>query len=410
MSIIKISPSPLKGEITLPPSKSVTHRALICAALSGGKCKLSPVDMESQDIQATMGALETLGAAFHFNGDVLFADGSGMFKSDREQIIDCNESGSTLRFLLPLAAAGGVSARFEGKGRLPERPLDIFHDILPLHGVKMSGKTLPLQIDGRLLPGEYKIPGNVSSQFISGILMALPILSGESVIKLTSPLESAGYVDMTVDVMKQFGADVECRENYYRINSGQNFIPRDFEIESDWSQAAFFIAANFLGSDVDIQNLNPDSSQGDKEIANIIKNFTANQSDDIVINCAQIPDLVPAIAVCAAKRPGKTLISGGERLRIKESDRIKAMCDGLKSLGCGVLEKPDGMEIIGSKLRGGFVNGCNDHRIVMAFSVLASSLNESVTISDCESVKKSYPNFFKEFRSLGGLANVIDDR
>ena len=245
MSDITLSPSRLVGQVTVPPSKSDVHRAIICAALAKGESVISPVSF-SKDIKATIGCAEALGAKITVDGNTVMVDGSG-FLGVNSAHLDCCESGSTLRFFIPVAAAGAVNAEFVGQGKLPQRPIGIYLDCLPQNGVTCeTGGGLPLKINGKLQSGEYRLPGNISSQFITGLLFALPILDGDSKIILTSPLESSGYVDMTLKAMKSFGVEVKAEEQTYIIKGNQSYKPCRYTCEGDWSQSAFFMAAGSL--------------------------------------------------------------------------------------------------------------------------------------------------------------------
>ena len=417
MSNVVITPAALNGAITVPPSKSAVHRAVLCAAMAKGMSKIRGVDF-SNDIKATISCVRALGADIQAEGDTLTIDGTRLF-SQKQAELNCGESGSTRRFLIPIAAAGAVTACFTGCGRLPQRPIGIYLDCLAEKGVSMQTEGgLPLTVSGALCSGVYSLPGNVSSQFVTGLLLALPLLGGDSEIRLTSPLESAGYIDMTIETMAQFDVQVQKTGASYFIKGGQRYIPRDITCEGDWSQAAFFLAAGALGGSVTVQGLNLSSAQGDRMCAMLFEQFgakitygknsvTAEKSalHGIQIDARQIPDLVPILAVTAAFADGTTVIMGAERLRIKESDRLKAITQGLCALGAGVKETDGGLIITGvSSLSGGTAQGYNDHRIVMALSVAAIKADGLVTITDRESVGKSYPAFFKDYNALGGKA------
>ena len=419
MNNVNVEPSQLNGTVAIPPSKSDVHRAIICGALSRGKCVISPVDL-SEDIKATIGCVETLGAKVNINDGILTIDGSEMFKGNYYEIF-CNESGSLLRFIIPVVSAVGISATFTGAGRLPERPIGIYLDCLPKAGVKCTTKSgLPLTVEGQLQPGTFEIPGNVSSQFITGLLFALPLLKEDSKIILTSPRESVAYVDITINVMKKFGVIIETTDYGYFVKGNQKYIPQNYTTEGDWSNAAFFMTAAAIKGDITVTGVDKNSAQGDKEIAEILKRFGAKveftdngvrvQKGDLKatdIDARQIPDLVPILAVCATFAEGTTHITGAERLRIKESDRLSAIANAINKLGGNVIEKPDGLVITGVKsLKGGTVQGVNDHRIVMAMSVATLMATDTVTITDMESIKKSFPNYFEEYNRLGGISYV----
>lgn len=406
MSKVMIQPAVLSGKILVPPSKSAAHRAVICSALAGSPVTFLEEEILSNDIFVTTRAMEQLMA---YRGGTL--------------TIDCGESGSTLRFLIPVAAALGITAEFVGHGRLPERPIGIYLDTLPRHGVtcKTSG-GLPLTVSGQLTPGVYELPGNVSSQFITGLLLALPLLNGDSDLILTTELESAGYVDMTVSILNDFGVTIEKTENGWHIPGNQSYHPCEYRVERDWSQAAFFLAAGALGGKIELEGLNPNSCQGDRAAEQLFREFGANvrwqdsvltvspnQLNGIEIDAAQIPDLVPVLAATAALCKGRTRIFNAQRLKIKESDRLAAMADGITRLGGKVQQTDDGLVIDGVEtLHGGEVNGYNDHRIVMAFAIAALKADGCVSITDAHSIRKSYPDFFIDYNRLGGKANVVD--
>ena len=420
MSSITISPSCLSGTVSVPPSKSAAHRAIICAALAKGVSHIAPVEL-SDDIRATVSCMEQLGASLRWDGNSLTVDGTGIF-SPKSALLDCGESGSTLRFLIPVAAAGGTDASFVGHGRLPERPIGVLTDCLPSHGTDCITKGgLPLQIHGQLRGGLFEIPGNVSSQFITGLLLALPLLPEDSEIRLTSPLQSAGYIQMTLNTMKDFGVFVTPAANGWLIQGGQAYQSRSCTVEGDWSQAAFYLTAGALGGRITIDNLSLSSAQGDKACLELYRQFGAEITLEdngaitvapgklrgITLNAEQIPDLVPALAVTAALCEGRTVITGAARLRIKECDRLAAMQDGLSRLGARITETPDGLIIDGvSRLKGGFAEGYHDHRIVMSMAVAAAACDGDITISDKESINKSYPTFFEEYSRLGGICHV----
>ena len=421
MSKVRVSPCHLNGSVSVPPSKSAAHRAIICAALSHGKSVVSPVDL-SEDIKATIHCMKNLGAEISLVDNALYIDGSHTLDCKAAKL-DCSESGSTLRFLIPVAAAGGIETEFVGHGKLPQRPIGVYADCLPPRGTMcITQGGLPLKISGKLHSGVFEIPGNISSQFITGLLLALPLLSGDSEIVLTSPAQSVGYINMTVDIMKSFGVNVTETDKGWYINGNQAYKANNFTVEGDWSQAAFFMTAAALGGKITIDNLDVNSTQGDKECLEIYSRFGADVSVDdkgnitvecnklhgININAENIPDMVPALAVTAALAKGTTVISGAQRLRIKECDRLAAMTDGLSSLGADITETEDGLVINGTDmLKGAEVSGYNDHRIVMSLSSAAVRCSGDIIISDAHSINKSYPSFFEDFNNLGGCADVI---
>lgn len=423
MSDVKFSPFIPNGTVNVPPSKSDVHRAIICAAMAKGVSKISPVAL-SNDIKATISCIKALGATATLEDNVLTVDGTNMYKN-KTALLDCGESGSTLRFFIPITASGAVNATFIGKGKLPERPIGIFTEALPKAGTDCKTEGgLPLEISGQLKSGDFKIPGNVSSQFITGLLLALPILDGDSNIILTSPLESVGYIAMTIRTMKQFGVNIETTENGWHIKGNQAYKSCNYTTDGDWSQAAFFMVLGAIGGKVTVKGIASDSTQGDKKCAEILAEFGAKvtQSDNevtveqnslkaITIDASQIPDLVPVLSVCAAFAEGTTKIINAERLRIKECDRLKATAELINNLGGNVKELSDGLEITGvSSLKGGNINGYNDHRIVMSAGVCAAKCDGDITASFAMSINKSYPDFYIDYNSIGGKANVLDLR
>ncbi|MEE0858605.1 MAG: 3-phosphoshikimate 1-carboxyvinyltransferase [Acutalibacteraceae bacterium] len=420
MSSVRVMPAVFSGEVTLPPSKSDVHRAILCASLSKGKSVISPVDL-SQDISATIDCARALGAEITVEGSTAYVDGTKLFEN-KEAVLDCRESGSTLRFFIPVAGVGGVNTTFIGKGRLPERPIGIYLDCLPKAGIKCETEGgLPLKISGTLQAGEFVVPGNVSSQFITGLLLALPLTGEDCKITLASPLQSVGYINMTIRTMKEFGVAVETTDDGYFIKGNQHYKPCNYTCEGDWSQAAFFMASGALGGDVTLKGLRTDSIQGDRECMEIFRKFGAEiivgdneinvrskELKGIDIDATQIPDLVPILAVTASFAEGTTNIYGAERLRIKESDRLNAICTCLNKIGCDVTEKPDGLIINGIKqATGGQVEGYNDHRIVMSMSMAVEKSSLPIEITDKESINKSYPAFFEDYKKIMGKVEEI---
>lgn len=409
----------LHGTVRVPSSKSGGHRAVICGALSKGKSVISGIDL-SDDIKATLDGVRKLGAEVSQNENNFIIDGSNIFNVD-SAVINCRESGSTARFLIPIGAVGGVECTFTGEGRLPERPLSALTSLLREHAVN-CGDVLPLEISGKLQGGAFSLPGNVSSQYITGLLFALPLCENDSEIILTAPLQSKGYVDLTLKILKDFGIKIYETSNGWKIKGNQQYSPLNTNVEADWSQAAFFMAAGAIGGDVLIKGLSPDSVQGDMEAFKIFKDFGAdihwengdlccrkNTLHGISIDASGIPDLVPILAVTAAFSAGETYIYNAERLRLKESDRLSAVGEGLRNIGADVEERSDSLLIRGGKtLHGGVIDGCNDHRIVMAFSIASTAINDKITVTNAESINKSYPDFFDDFNLLGGNADVIN--
>lgn len=421
MGKLCIHPTPLSGRVTIPPSKSAAHRAIICASLACGISRITNISL-SDDIAATIGAMRALGAVIKEDGNRLTIDGSHTLKTSAA-VIDCIESGSTLRFLIPIAAAGGIHATFTGRGRLPQRPIGIYTDCLPAHGITCeTAGGLPLTTSGTLQPGRFSLRGDVSSQFITGLLLALPLLCGDSEIVLTTPLESKPYVDMTLATQRAFGIQIEQTEQGFIVPGNQRYRACDYRVEGDYSQAAFFLMAGAMGSAICCCGLSEQSTQGDQACIPLCTAFGGQVSwkdgdlcavpgklHGIEIDAMDIPDLVPALAVCASVADGTTRIYNAARLRIKESDRIEAVCNMLTCLGGCARQTDDGLLITGvSQLRGGTVDACGDHRIAMAAAIAATRCTDDVLIDGYESVRKSYPNFFEDYQTLGGRWDVVN--
>lgn len=420
MGDVVIYPSFLKGELNVPPSKSIMHRAIIASALCKGTSHIENF-VCSEDINATLNAIKSLGSTFKINTNSIDITGNGL-KIKKNSIINCIESASTLRFLIPIFSIEANNIIFTGCSSLSKRPLYPYFEIFNKQNIKYktSKNSLPLTINGKLKPGIFYIPGNISSQFISGLLFALPLLNDDSKIILTTALESKGYVDLTIQLLKQFSVQVENNNyNEFYIKGNQKYKPACLTVESDFSQAAFFLAAGALNGDISINNLNIASLQADKIIIDVLARMGANinyinnsinikksRTHGIIFDAKNNPDLVPIISVLASLSVGTTKIINAKRLRLKESDRLRSVYENLKKLGCLITENEDGLIINGAKyLNGGNINGFNDHRIVMAFSIAALRAKAPTLITDREAVKKSYPDFFEQFKSLGGIIN-----
>lgn len=422
MADLKIYPSKLKGEVKIPPSKSMAHRAIICAALSDGLCIIENIDY-SDDIIATIDAMNSLGAKIVKHKD--YIEVIGAYGSDEKpqetRIIDCNESGSTLRFLVPISLLFKGSSKFIGRGNLGKRPLTTYYNIFERQGIEYSYEecNLNLVINGELNPGTFEVEGNVSSQFITGLLFTLPLLKEDSKIIITTEMESKGYIDLTLRAMSDFG--VEIINNNYRefiIKGNQKYNARNYRVEGDYSQAAFFLCADSLGNDVLCKDLDLNSLQGDKEVIDILErmNVVFNANDigvkgttngelaSTVIDGSQCPDIIPVLTSVAALTKGTTEIINAGRLRIKECDRLAAVTSELNKLGAKIIEKEDGLVVTGvEKLQGGVeVWSHKDHRIAMTLAIASTRCEEPIVIKDYECIAKSYPKFFEDFKALGG--------
>lgn len=411
-----ITPNKLKGDVIIPPSKSLSHRAIIAAGLAKGESKISNI-IYSKDILATISAMRSLGVEIQEFDDYLIIKGNKLKRVN--DVIDANESGSTIRFIIPIALTVDEKITFVGHNNLVNRPLDTFFEIFDNQNIKYEKgeKYLPLTVYNGIKPGDFNIRGDVSSQFITGLLYALPLLNGDSIINITTDLESKGYIDLTIDVLKMFGVNV-INENYKKfiIKGNQEYKPFDYEVEGDYSQAAFFLEANMLGAEINLLKMNKNSNQGDKKILNDIKDFGGElefKDNKLVlvnknlkpatVDFAQSPDLGPALTVLASLIPGESNFINAKRLRIKECDRITCMKEEIEKLGGNIKELPDGMIINGvNRFHGGVCDSHNDHRVVMSLAMATLMMDGDLVIENYEAINKSFPHFFKIFESLGG--------
>ncbi len=414
---VKISPEILNGEIDAISSKSHAHRALICAALSNNESKIYCTDV-SDDIIATVNCLNGLGASIVYQNNLFVVKPINLSLAKEE--IDCGESGSTLRFILPIACAFGLKIRIKMHGRLPNRPLSPLIEQLCKNGCNIEQKDDVLYLDGKLKSGEFTIAGNVSSQFISGLLFAIPLLEGKSKIIVTEKIESFSYIKLTLEVLKEFGVEFNFLDNVFSLKN-KKYIGKDIVVEGDWSNAAFWLCAGaFSQKGVTVNNLRIDSVQGDRKIVEILTGFGAKVNIEnnsvtvkkgelmgITVDANDIPDLVPIVACVASFATGETVITNASRLRIKESDRIKTVVELVTNLGGKIKETPDGMIIYKSTHKGGTIKSHNDHRIAMSGAIASCVCKEDVVIENAEAVNKSYPKFFEDFNKLNGNAKEM---
>ena len=411
------TPGAISGEVRVPASKSQAHRAMICAALAGNSHVTGLT--HSDDMTATLGALRALGADLTADPDLadgVLTTGKPLVRrlDSKLRTVDCGESASTLRFMIPLASALGKSVEFTGRGRLPKRTTRLYEPLLTANGVSMvypdNDDFLPLRVNGELEGGEFAIRGDVSSQFVTGLLFALSVI-GSGCVRLTTKLESRPYADLTVDMLRSFGVTVDETEDSYRVSGG--FRPADIAVDGDCSQAAFFAVAAAINGDVAIKGIDPSTRQGDFIVFDIVRRFGGKVgfgADSIRvsrgelsasdIDAADIPDLVPALAVMAAFAKGTTRIYTAGRLRLKESDRIASTAAMLRSLGGEVSETEDGLLITGRRLTGGEVAAFGDHRIAMAAAAASVGCSGAVTIDDMSCTAKSYPDFCRDWSRL----------
>ncbi len=412
---ITITPGALSGSLRVPSSKSMTHRELIAAALADGESVVHGVT-PSQDIEATVRILSLMGAKFiseEAEGGLTFHVSGGLSKQDSLLEADAGESGSTLRFSIPLGLISGNEVRYEGHGKLPARPLTPYYGIFDEKQISYDNdKGLPLTVKGALTGGVYELPGDVSSQFFTGLLFALPLAQEDSTLRSTTTLESKSYVDMTLDTLARHGITIhEKTPELYEIPGGQSYRNGIFSVEGDYSQAAFWLVAGIVGGEISLTGLSATSKQGDKAILEILQEMgghisedggtiTAKKSDThgTIIDAEDCPDLVPVLAALASVSRGRTEIIHAARVRLKECDRLHAMAVELTKLGARIEEKPDGLVIDGvENLTGGTVSSWNDHRIAMALAAISPKCTGDLTIEGAESVRKSYPGFWEDF-------------
>lgn len=412
---VEILPSKINGEVIIPSSKSVAHRAFISAYLSGQPCKVLG-DFSQDDLKATLGVLENLGLKIEKI--------DGGLNLRRESIVadcklDARESGSTLRFILPVLSALGVKAEIYGSERLSNRPIGELLDVLKKNGASFSQNKLPLTISGKISAGVYEIDSSISSQYITGLILALSYLDGKSEIKLLGKTVSKDYIKITLDVLNDFGVNVKEIENGYEIDGGKFNSPSEYQVEGDWSSACFFACLAALSGEVLLKGLKLDSRQGDKIVLEVLKEIGAkvealpdgikvskNELKAIEFDAENYPDFVPVLAVTLALCDGVSKIKNVSRLKDKESDRVFETVNLLKTFSINAYEKDDCIIIEGGKPIGAVYNSPNDHRLSMSASVLATVASGKSQILNAECVNKSYPSFFEHLKAVGGKVNV----
>ena len=420
---VKIYPSQIQGTLRIPSSKSMAHRALICAALAKGTSTLSGID-PSKDIEATIACMEALGAKITAGCDQIQVKGTHL-KSHRHEIFcPCNESGSTMRFLIPVASLTQDPVTFSGQGRLLQRPMDLYARLFHDQGVSFVQDSTGIHIHGALRPGDFTIEGNISSQFISGLLFALPLLDKESTLTILEPYESRSYVDLTLEMLQNFGIQIEeISPTTYHIPKNQAYQAQALPVEGDYSQAAFFVVLAALQEKLTLTNLKEDSRQGDKVILDHLENAGASlriQNDTITIehqdlrcqtiDLADCPDLGPILCVLASFCPGTTHFIHAGRLRIKESDRVQAMETELKKWGVDIQTTEDTITIRGQRKYDRpdvVIDGHNDHRIVMAMTIFGLCAQTECIIEGAQAITKSYPAFFEDIQKIHGKVEIL---
>lgn len=413
---VKLLPCSFDGNVKVPPSKSLSHRALICAALANGESLISNF-VYSEDTLATIGALESLGVKFEKLDNKVIVHGIKKLKLKSKEIY-CNESGSTIRFLIPLFSLMDKEVHFVGESSLLKRPQSIYDTIFKDDGNTFEQSEDKIVVKGSIKARKYIIKGDVSSQFFSGLMFALPLLEEDSEIIIDGELESRSYVDLTISVLDHYGVDIKETENGYYIEGGQKYIPQDYRVEGDYSQAAFYLVAGIIGGTVKITDIPHDSIQGDMAIIDIIQAmkgkiiFTENGYTTVTsktvgrtIDIKNCPDLGPIVSLLASLSKGTTKIINTHRLRLKESDRIESTVTTLKKLGANIKTDGDDIIIIGRNSLsgdGGIFDSYNDHRIAMMLGIASSRCELPIIIKQADCINKSYPHFFKDLQSIGG--------
>lgn len=401
---VKILPSKTSGEVSAPPSKSFAHRYLIGSVLSRGKCVIKNI-ADSDDISATLSCIEQLGGSVTKDGNTVTVIPTNE-KQIENAVFDCKESGSTLRFFIPVVlATGAKNCTFLGSERLLARGIKEYERLFENSDVKIKSDEKSIEVNGKLTTGNYEISGEVSSQYTTGMLFALSRLTGKSTLKITGNAESRAYVDMTIKVLKDFGADIaEIEKNFFEINGKGRLSPGEFTVEGDWSNAAFLIALSRLVGTISVSGLNENSVQGDR-FSSVA--FDALDGENAEIDLKDCPDLAPILFAYAAYKNGGRF-TNTRRLRVKESDRANVMAEELKKFGANVKVYENSVEIEKTQLKPPIVPLCghNDHRIVMALSVLAAVFGAE--IDGAEAVNKSYPDFFRVIKKAG--VNVYEIR
>lgn len=418
---VKVTPSKVHGNVKIPASKSMAHRALICASLSDGTSIVSNVT-NSKDIEATVGCMKALGAKIKQIDETTYeVTGTNLFKQEGNITCNANESGSTLRFLIPLATCTNAKVKFLGQGRLLQRPMDVYENEFKEQNIEFNQSDKEIIVHGNLQAKDYVVQGDISSQFITGFMFVLPLLNQDSTLTITKPYESKSYVNLTIQMLAKFGIEIiETSSNSYLIKGNQHYKAQDVSVEGDFSQLAFFAVLGTLNNTLSCSNMDMSSKQGDKAILDCIPSYTSNkdtvtfakkQPMPQIIDLSNCPDLGPILCVLASYTNGETNIVNAARLRMKESDRIEAMETELKKWGVDITSTFDSIQIHGKEHYKSDstveIFGHNDHRIVMAMTVFGLCAESECIIDDAQAITKSYPTFFEDIQSLGGKVEIL---
>ncbi|MCK5731975.1 MAG: 3-phosphoshikimate 1-carboxyvinyltransferase [Tenericutes bacterium] len=416
---VEVYPSKVSGEIIPPSSKSFLHRSIICAALSNGVTKINNV-IYSEDVVATIEVFESIGVAIERSANNLVISSGGRSSFNINNPINCNESGSTIRFLIPILS-NNKKVSFTGKTSLLSRPMSIYEDIFLNQGLLFKNDNTSIVTEGEIKPGNFSVQGDISSQFISGLLFILPLLNGDSSIEIIGTFESSNYVDMTISILRNFSIIVEQNENTFFVKGNQTFVPTEIISENDFSQLAFYAVLGTINNDIRINNINFDSFQPDRRIIDVVQSargivekgsnyaiFKHSETQGFTFDVGQSPDIAPILAVLAVFSVGKTRLINAKRLVMKESNRLLTTYKSLKKLGANIIMGDDYLEIVGTqKLQGNLCDSFNDHRIAMTLAIAATVSESKITIDNAEAINKSYPNFYEDLKSLGVKINII---
>lgn len=419
---VLIKPSRLSGSIIIPPSKSQSHRAIIAASLAKGKSVINNVIM-SDDVLATISAMEKIGVKIVRNNQQLIIQGISRISVADDNFVDCNESGSTIRFLIPILSLSKQKIVLTGNPSLFKRPMGVYEQIFKERGLSFQQNEKSIIINGALPADHYSIPGNVSSQFVSGLLFSLPLQKDDSKIDIIGELESKEYVEMTIEVLRQFGITILKNDKGYDIPGNQHYKSTHITIEGDYSQMAFFAAGGLLCGGLTCKGMTKESLQPDRKILDFIESmngyYSWKQSDiefhysntiGTTIDVSQSPDIAPILAILGALSTGKTIIENAQRLKYKESNRLSSTYETLKQMNIDVQMTDSSLIIEGRPMiEGGVFESFNDHRIVMSIAIAAIRANNPVLIKNAEAVNKSYPNFFQDYQNLGGNVTIIEE-
>ena len=418
---VEVYPSKVKGTIEPPASKSYLHRAIISASIAKGTSVIHNV-IYSDDVNATLDIFSSIGVVIDRYIDRLVITSNGIDSFTIRKPINCNESGSTLRFVIPVLS-NIKEVYFKGKSSLMSRPMHIYEEIFFNQGLSYKKQDNYIVTKGKIKPGKFKIPGNISSQFISGLLFVLPLLNGDSEIEILGTLESSNYINMTIDVLESFGIFIKRTKNRFLVDGNQSYKPAEIFAENDFSQMAFFSVLGIINNDIIIKGMNVNSFQPDKAIIEAIFNiggviekqsnmaiFKYSKTNNFTFDLSQSPDLAPILSVLASKSHGLSRLINGERLKIKESNRLLTTYNSLKQMGVKIVMGDDYLEIVGpNKLNGGIFDSYNDHRIAMMLAIAATVAESKITITNAEAINKSYPNFYDDLESLGVKIKYIKE-